>query len=131
MRKLRGSGLFLLILATLALPACAGGSGMATTQKGSLIRMEVVGPQGPPIKSIIEEGSFLRLQDNASGRALAFKPDVHTSPAKVQVYQIEKGTDGAESLRLLDEAEVKIGSAESKTVAKVYSVRILEVIHPA
>jgi hypothetical protein len=94
----------------------------------ALIRIEIVRREGPPIKGLVEDGSVLRLQDVSTGKAVAFKPMVHTQPAKVQVFAVELGANGAESMRLLDEADVKIGDTEATPVAKVYSVRILEVI---
>lgn len=118
-----------ILLAAVAafLAACAGNSS-ASSGEPSLIRIEIVQQEGPPIKGLVEDGSFLLLKDG-KGRALAFKPDVHTRPAKIQVFEIEPGAQGGtETMRLVDETDVKIGAAEAKPVAKIYSVRILEVI---
>ncbi len=113
--------------AATAAPAKSAAS-RPSSEEPTLIRIEVIRREGPPIKSLVEDGSVLRLQDNATGKAVAFKPDVHARPAKIQVFQIEKGANGAESMRLLDEADVRIGATETTPVAEIYAVRIVEVI---
>lgn len=132
-----GTALLILVVAVLA-ASCTNASSKPGESRppvgegSSLIRIEVIRPEGAPIKSLIEDGDYFQLRSPAEGRNLAFKPDVHSKPAKVQVFTIETGADGAESLRLLDEAEVEIGAAtEAKPVAKVYAVRILEIIPKA
>ena len=138
----RWHGTTLLLFAAVLLMACASASGVGGTAAGNaaedtsgdkiaLIRIEVLRPQGPPIKGLVEDGSFLRLENISTGETLAFKPDVHSKPPKIQVLEIKKRADGTESMRLVDETEVEIGAAATKPVAKVYSVRILEVIPAA
>jgi hypothetical protein len=144
MRNRRQLGLILIALLALCTLACSGTSSdsgstanaissaakapSAASGEPALIRIEVVRREGPPIKGLVEDGSVLRLQDTSTGRAVAFKPVVHTKPAKIQVFAVEPGANGAESMRLLDETDVRIGATETKPVAKIYSVRILEVI---
>jgi hypothetical protein len=110
----------------LLLSVCASGS--ALQSKVSLIRVEVK-PEGTgPIKSLVEDGQYLRIEEK-TGRTLAFKPDVHTRPAKIRVFEILKSPDGTEKgEQPLDEAEVEIGASSPKLVAKTYLVRILEVV---
>jgi len=117
----------LLAVAAVLLTACAGNAG-AASKKESLIRIEVIRQEGSPIKGLVEDGSSLTLVDSSTGRTIAFKPDIHSKPAKVQVFEIEKGAQGAESMRLLDETEVTVGAPKAKPVAKIYGVRILEII---
>jgi hypothetical protein len=134
----RWHGTTLLLFAAVLLMACVSASGVggpaagnAAGDKVDLIRIEVIRPQGAPIKGLVEDGSFLRLENLSTGETLAFKPDVHSKPPKIQVLEIKKATDGTESMRVVDEIEVEIGAAATKPVAKVYAVRILEVIPAA
>jgi hypothetical protein len=92
-----------------------------------LIRVEVTPEGGVPIKSLVEEGQPLRIEEKG-GRALAFRPDVHSKPAKMRVFEFVKGPGGTETERLLDQTDVEIGSSAAKPLAKTYMVRILEVI---
>ena len=133
-RRWCGTALFILIIVFLA-TACSNASSApgerqpSGTENSSLIRIEVIRPEGAPIKSLVEDGDYFELRSRSGGANLAFKPDVHSKPAKVQVFAIEAGADGVEALRLLDEAEVEIGATtEAKPVAKGYAVRILEII---
>jgi len=131
MRNLGWSGwLAFVVMAAIVLIACASASSSATVDKGTLIRMEVIRPEGPPIRGVVEDGSYLLLQSLASGKSLAFKPDIHRKPAKVQVFRVGQGTDGGELKDLVDETEVQIGASTPSPVAQVYSVRITEVLHP-
>lgn len=96
--------------------------------KVGLIRIEVTPEGGGPIKSLVEDGQFLRIEEK-TGRSLAFKPDVHGGPAKIRVFEITKNAEGVDKgEQLLDETEVAIGASSPKLVAKTYLVRILEVI---
>jgi hypothetical protein len=105
--------------------ACASSS--ASPGKVALIRVEVTPEGGGPIKSLVEEGQPLRIEEKG-GRALAFRPDVHSKPTKMRVYEVLKNPGGTETEHLLDETEVEVGAAAAKPLAKTYSVRILEVI---
>jgi hypothetical protein len=89
--------------------------------------MEVTPQGGAPIKGLVEDGQPLRIEETA-GRALVFRADVHSKPAKIRAFEILKSSDGSETERLLDEASVEIGASSPKPVAKTYLVRILEVI---
>jgi hypothetical protein len=132
-RRWYGTVLLILVIGFLA-ASCTNASSTSgegkppVGERNSLIRIEVIRPEGVPIKGLVEDGDYFQLHSRSEGN-LAFKPDVHSKPAKIQVFAIETRSDGTESLRLLDEAEVEIGaSSEAKPVAKVYAVRILEVI---
>lgn len=98
----------------------------ATAKPGCLIQIEVQRPNEVAIKSSVEEGDSFRLENKANGQILAFKPVVEPKRAKIQVFSV-KASNGKETLDFLDEAEVQVGAQELKQVAKVYSVRIVQV----
>src|SRR3954467_2995481 len=97
MTKSRGKipSVALLTAASLILAiACA--SGAPAQPKRTLIRVEVKSPETSTIKSLVEEGESLRIEDHSADRVYAFKPIVSSEPAKVQVFRIQKEASGKE-----------------------------------
>ncbi len=118
--------LYALIGLSLSFPCAIRG---VAQDRVELIRIEVTPEGGGPIKCLVEDGQFLRIEEWRTGRSLIFRPDVHGSPAKVRVFEIMKGPDGSEKgEQLLDEADLEIGASSPKPIAKTYLVRILEVV---
>jgi hypothetical protein len=111
--------------------ACASAG---TPQKRVIIRIEVKPPDTALIKSLVEEGESLRIEDHTNDKIYAFKPDVNSSPPKIQVFQIQKdASSGKETEVLLEEASIaSIGpsSSPTKVLNGSYVVRILQVIKP-
>jgi hypothetical protein len=127
MRALIARHLPLYALIGLSLSFACASYGVSPDKVG-LIRIEVTPEGGTPIRSLVEDGQFLRIEEK-TGRSLVFRPDVHSSPAKVRVSEIMKDSSGVErGEQPLDEAEVEIGASSPKVVVKTYRVRILEVI---
>ncbi len=101
----------------------------AIRDRVELLRIEVTPEGGGSIKSLVEDGQFLRIEEWRTGRSLTFRPDVHSSPANMQVFEVLRNPDGSErGEQLLDEADLEIGASSPKPIAKTYLVRILEVV---
>lgn len=116
--------LFIFIGLLLSLACVSSG---VSQGKVALIRVEVKPEGGVPIKSLVEDGQYLQIEEK-TGRSLAFKPDIHSKPAKIRVFEIKNSDSLGKGERALDEADVEVGASSPKLVAKTYLVRILEVI---